>query len=62
MKHSLRDDHRTADEIEARIVDLQASADALPDGVARRALLDDIAQLRGGSEANSRIGSELQHA
>jgi hypothetical protein len=57
MKRIPKAIYQTADEIEARIVDLKANADALPDGAARQSILKDIAQLRVYSEAKRWMAS-----
>ena len=57
MKRIPKAIYQTADEIEARIADLQADADALPDGAERQAMLKDIAQLRVYSEAKRWMAS-----
>lgn len=51
MKRIAKAIYQTADEIEARIADLKADADALPDGPERQAVLKEIAQLSVYSEA-----------
>ncbi len=47
----------SADEIEQQIRDLQADADALPDGPERQDILKEIAQLRMYAEAKRWIES-----
>jgi hypothetical protein len=62
MKRIPKAIYQTADEIEARIFDLQADAAALPDGAERQAILKDIAQLRVYSEAKRWMASPgLRH-
>ena len=47
----------TPDEIEQQIKDLQADADAVPDGPQRQEILKEIAQLRMYADAKRWIGS-----
>lgn len=49
--------YQTPDEIDARVADLEADADAMPDGPERQAILKEIAQLRMYAEAKRWIES-----
>jgi hypothetical protein len=57
MKRIPKAIYQTADEIEARIADLKADADALPDGAERQAILKEIAQLSVYADAKRWIAS-----
>jgi hypothetical protein len=57
MKRIPKAIYLTADEIEARIADLKADADALPDGAERQAILKEIAQLSVYADAKRWIAS-----
>ena len=57
MKRIPKAIYQTADEIEARIADLQADAAALPDGAERQAILKEIAQLSVYADAKRWIAS-----
>ena len=57
MKRIPKAIYLTADEIEARIAELKADADALPDGAERQAILKEIAQLSVYADAKRWIAS-----
>ena len=57
MKRIPKAIYQTADEIEARIAELKADADALPDGAERQAILKEIAQLSVYADAKRWIAS-----
>jgi hypothetical protein len=57
MKRIPKAIYQTADEIDARIADLKADADALPDGAERQAILKEVAQLSVYADAKRWIAS-----